>query len=164
MSRFLIPVMIAFAFLGCKEEDVPTSIPEFSMVLPDTSQVFHSKDIPKGKPVVLIQFDPDCRDCQLETEHILANMDRYRKINFYLITRQPYHKMMVFHNHLRLDTCKNLKIGIDKNGVIPIAYKYRSTPLTLIYNTDKKLTSVLRGRAKAEQMDSLFTSSQMQVQ
>lgn len=163
MGRNFIVVSTVLFLLGCKSK-VPVSIPEFSMVLPDTTQTFHSKDIPNGKPVVLIQFDPNCRDCQIETENILANMGKYRNINFYLVTRHPYKEMMIFRDHLQLDTCKNLKIGIDASGSIATAYQYRSTPLTLIYNADKELTAVIRGRGEPKQMDSLFLNSQTQLQ
>ena len=38
-------------------------IPPFKMTLSD-DRIFSASELPKGKPVVLIYFDPDCDHCQ----------------------------------------------------------------------------------------------------
>jgi len=142
---------------ACKGPDIPPGIPEFSMVMPDTTQVFHSKDIPYGRNTMIIYFDPACRDCQEETEFILANMQKFAHADIYMVTRHTHKDLMVFYNHLRLDTCKNLKIGIDKTGSIPSVYKENVTPLTMIYNKEKMLTAFFRGKAKPESLTKAIT-------
>lgn len=150
MSKSLLgfAITILMSISSCEIGETPKTIPDFSMTLPDSTKVFHSKDIPFGKTIVVIQFDPNCRDCQLETEEILANIKSYKNTNFYLVTRHPYDDMMVFYDHLRLNTYSNIKIGIDKTGAIPQAYNVRSIPFTLIYNKDKKLKAIISGKPK----------------
>lgn len=137
---------------ACASPDVPQGIPDFSMVMPATNQVFHSKDIPAGKPSIIIWFDPNCRDCQEEAEYILAEMEKFRNFNIYMVTRHPHDELMVFYDHLRLDTCKNMKVGIDTAAVIPREFQIRSTPITLIYSEDKILRAVFRGKPKPAQL------------
>ena len=59
---------------SCMYTDERQTIPSFSMLLPDSTTVFRSDDIPTGKKSVLIHFDPTCTDCQEEVEYILAQM------------------------------------------------------------------------------------------
>ncbi|MGX5816762.1 TlpA family protein disulfide reductase [Chitinophaga lutea] len=153
IKGILLPVLMLCALAtGCMNTPEVKSIPEFSMLLPDSATHFNSKDIPFGRTTVLIQFDPACRDCQEETEYILANMEKFRHVNFYLVTGNTYEEMMVFHDHLKLDTCANIKIGIDTASVIPRQFKFRGTPLTLVFNKDKMLTAVFEGKTDFKQL------------
>ncbi|WP_295122578.1 hypothetical protein [uncultured Chitinophaga sp.] len=142
----LVSYILLSAILGCKNPEYPLTIPNFSMTLPGSNNVFHSKDIPFGKTSVIIWFDPACRDCQEETEYILANMDKFAAVDFYLVTKYSYQDMMVFHDHLRLDTCRNITIGIDTTRAIPKHFKIRSTPLTVVLNNDKIVREVFSGK------------------
>lgn len=137
---------------ACSSPEGPRSIPEFSMMLPDTTQVFHSKDIPYGKSAMIIWFDPNCRDCQIETEQMLAQFEKFRNVNIYLVTKEPYDELMVFYKHLRLDTCKNVTVGIDRNAAIARIYGIRGTPTTWVYNKDKILTGLFSGKAEPEDL------------
>lgn len=148
IKESLVSAILMLLFMtSCQVGETPQTIPEFSMRLPDSTKVFYSKDIPIGKTIVLIQFDPSCRDCQIETEEILANIDKFKNTNFYLITRRPYDEMMVFHDHLKLNIYNNIKIGIDTASVIPKQFKIRSTPLTLVFDENKVLRAVFSGKA-----------------
>jgi hypothetical protein len=153
--KYVLLIRISFTYLiltllGCKQLEYPKTMPEFSMRLPDTTKTFYSKDIPYGKTSVLIWFDPACRDCQEETEYILASMEKFREANFYLVTRHSYDDMMVFYEHLRLDTCKNLLVGIDTSRTIPRYFNARSTPLTVILNKDKMVSAIFSGKPDME--------------
>jgi hypothetical protein len=131
---------------ACSSPEGPRSIPEFSMVLTDTTKIFHSKDIPYGKPAMIIWFDPNCRDCQEETENLLANMREFQHANIYLVTKHSREELMVFYNHLKLDTCRNMKVGIDTSASIARQYRRRGTPLTLVYNKDQYLVGEFVGK------------------
>ncbi|MRG44851.1 redoxin domain-containing protein [Chitinophaga sp. SYP-B3965] len=146
-GSLVLAMLILLLISGCQVGETPQTIPEFSMRLADSTKVFYSNDIPMGKTIVLIQFDPACRDCQIETEEILANISSFKNTNFYLITRHPYDEMMVFHDHLKLNTYSNIKIGIDTASVIPKQFKIRSTPLTLIFDENKILRAIFSGKA-----------------
>ena len=115
------------------------------MGLPATKTFFNTKNIPEGKPIMLIWFDPNCKECQKETEHLLANMNSFRNVNIYMATSHNYSEVMVFYNHLRLDTCKNITVGIDKAQTIPRVYQKNSVPITIVYDGEKKFKAGFEG-------------------
>lgn len=156
--KYLLLATLYFTtiILSCKEPEYPQTIPEFSMRLADTTKVFHSREIPFGKPTIILWFDPACRDCQEETEYILANMQRFSQTDIYMVTKHPYNELMIFYNYLRLDTCKNIRVGIDESSSIPKAFKIRSTPITLVYSRDKMLIAVFTGKPKPEKLLSVI--------
>ncbi|WP_316791476.1 hypothetical protein [Pedobacter frigoris] len=155
-SHLLILTILFLGTLSCQNGEMPQSIPEFSIKLPDTTKVFHSKDIPYGKTIVLIQFDPACRECQEETEYILANMQNFAHTNIYMVTRHSYDELMVFYNHLKLDTCRNIIVGIEDAGILARKYNTRGTPLTLVYNKDKYLIGQFVGKPEMSDLKKII--------
>lgn len=149
LTRSVSIVSLILLFSTCNQK-IPLTLPEFSMRLADSTQIFHSKNIPFGKTSVVIWFDPACRECQLETEFILANMDKFKELNFYLVTRNTYDEMMVFHDHLKLESYNNIKIGIDSTLTIPQHFNVRTTPLTVVLNEEKIVTAVFSGKPNNE--------------
>lgn len=155
--RNQIPFLISICLLSaCASPDVPQGIPDFSMVMPDTTQVFHSKDIPFGKISMIVWFDPACGECQEETKQILANIQKLSNTEIYLVTHFPYKEMMPFYRHFKLDKFKNVTVGIDRNATLPKAFQIRTTPFTLIYNQDKILIAVIKGKASADQLNDII--------
>lgn len=151
-KRIRIFIALLLIIIGCDTTEGPRSIPEFSMVLTDTTKVFSAIDIPEDKPSMILWFDPNCRDCQEETEEILADMENFKNVNIYLITKHPYSELIVFYNHLRLDTCNNITVGIDTAATVAKAFNFRATPLTLVYNTQRILTGVFTGKVTSRQL------------
>ena len=55
---FFLSITLLLGFKAVSQQ-----LPSFKMTLSD-NQIFNSSELPKGKPLVLIYFDPDCDHCQ----------------------------------------------------------------------------------------------------
>src|ERR1043166_7947790 len=61
------------------------SIPPFKMVLSD-NKIFTANDLPKGTPVILIYFDPDCDHCQKLMTAIFKKINDFKKAEIVMVT------------------------------------------------------------------------------
>ena len=60
------------------------AVPSFKITL-SNNKVFNAADLPKGKPVVLIYFDPDCDHCQKLMTELFKKINNF-KINEFLLS------------------------------------------------------------------------------
>ena len=85
---FLFFIIIALA--GCfgtepqKTGKEGKPLPEFSILLTDSSTRLHSRDIPANKPFVLFIFSPHCPYCKAQTKKIIEDRDLLGGVHFYL--------------------------------------------------------------------------------
>lgn len=161
-KRMWTVIVLPLLFMiGCGQFDGPRGVPEFSMVLTDTTKTFNSKDIPEGKPIMIVWFDPNCKDCQKETEHLLADMNSYSDVKIYMVTSHSHKELMVFYKHLRLDTCRNILVGIDTAITIPKQYRINEIPITLVYDAKKKFKAGFTGVPDFEKLKETIHQSKI---
>jgi thiol-disulfide isomerase/thioredoxin len=122
------------------------SLPEFSILLPDSTTWLHSRDIPANKPFVLFVFSPFCPFCKAETKKIIEDNDLLKDIHFYFISRYPLSAVKTYINEFHLDKQPNITVGLDSASFI---YDYLETPgfpYIAIYGKNKKLNKVYLGK------------------
>src|SRR4030095_12540774 len=71
------------------------TIPPFKMTL-SNNKIFNSADLPRGKPLVLIYFDPDCDHCQKLVTELVKKMNSFKKAEIVLITFKPVTEVAAF--------------------------------------------------------------------
>jgi thiol-disulfide isomerase/thioredoxin len=124
-------------------------MPSFNMLLIDSSTVLNTKDIPSGKPTILVYYSPDCDHCQKETADILKKMDSMKQVQFYFITTDPFDRMKVFRQYYKIDNYSNIILGRDYESFFPRYYQVLAPPYSNIYDKNKRLVGTFAGEATA---------------
>ena len=127
------------------------NMPSFKLLLLDSVTVFDTKDIPGGKPSILIFFSPDCEHCQAETASILKNMDSLKNVNFYFITTDSIHQMKVFNGYYNLPRFSNITVGRDINYSFSSKFSGAVPPFSVLYDRHKMLRFLFNGETTASQ-------------
>jgi len=130
---------------GQDRSDSIGTLPTFGMLRLDSSSVLYTKEIPAGKTILLMYFNPDCPHCQQETKMFISHMDLLRNVNFYLLSGAPLEDIANFNQRFQLDKYQNITVGKDFNHSFFRAFKPSSIPYLAIYNSDHKLIKVYKG-------------------
>lgn len=153
MNKIFLVAVCAFIFLSCDRSrknaflSKVSYLPYFTILLPDSETVFHSQNITKGKPVVIIYFRPDCPHCQAETKSIIDNIGSLHDFEFYFLSSATLSEIRNYQRIFRLDQCSNILIGKDYEHSFRQAFHPASVPYIAIYNKEKKLMKIYYGEA-----------------
>lgn len=127
-------------------------LPAFDLLMIDSATVLDTKQIPGGKPIVLIYFSPDCDHCQKLTSSILSDMQDMKDIRFYFITVDPFARLKVFNKYYKIYKYPNIVLGRDYNFFYPKFINTFNTPHIALYDGDKKLRVVFVGGTDAHRL------------
>jgi len=139
-NRFpLIPYIVVWftiATLCCSLNANSQQIPSFKMAL-SNGKTFNSVSLPKGKPLVLIYFDPDCDHCQKLMTQLFKNINRFKKTEIVLITFKPVPELLLFEKKHNVSKYANIRVGTEGTEFyLKNYYKLIKMPFTVLY--DKK--------------------------
>lgn len=141
----LITVLCLSLFLLKGLDTFSQKIPAFKMTL-STRKIFDTeKDLPKGKPVVLIYFDPDCDHCQKLMNELFPKMVNLKKAQIILVTYKPVEELAVFEKKYNIASYGNIKAGTE--GYIFYLrnyYKIMLMPFTALYDKNGNLNYVYK--------------------
>jgi len=126
-------------------------MPEFSMLLTDSSTKLYSRDFP-AKPVVLFYFSPYCPYCKAQTKKIIEDMDMLKGIQFYYISYFPLSSVKGFCKEFDLAKYPNITVGIDSSYFVKDYFEIGGFPYLAIYGKDKKLNKSFMGKIYSSQM------------
>ena len=125
---------------------VPKNIPPFNMALSNGSGQFNRDNLQKGKPVIIIYFDPGCDHCKKYVQTLVQHIQPFKKTQIVLISGvgeiAPVQK---FVHEFGLDKYPFIKVGTE--GLYrPTLYFYRVeiTPFTALYDTHATLITYYR--------------------
>jgi peroxiredoxin len=147
---FLFSGILFVGSLGGCSHKTGLALPDFDLLLVDSTTFLSSNDIPDGQPIVLVYFSPDCEHCQAETSDILSKIDSLKNIRFYFITVDPFERLKVFNKHFQINRYSNIILAKDYNFSFVNQLKPTGTPCILIYDRRKELRAVYNGSAKVE--------------
>ena len=122
-------------------------LPAFNIMLTDSSTIFNTYNIPDGKPIVILFFDPDCRHCKAEIRLLLAGMDSLADVRFYFITSvHDFNKIRAFYEEYELKGYKNIEVfGRDYEYFFITYYGVKFVPDLVIYDEHKNLVKFFDG-------------------
>ena len=130
------------------------ALPAFNIRMMDSFNVFNTFNIPKGRPSVLILFDPDCKHCKAMTKILLAGMDSLKNIDFYWVT--PAHSMTMlreFYKDNNLEDYKNIKIvGRDYEFFCADFFNVHYVPDIALYDKNKQFVHLWEGGVKVQEL------------
>lgn len=120
-------------------------VPAFTIVVAPDSTTFTNEELPKGKPMVLIFFNPDCEHCQKETKELLAYKEELKNIPIVMVSALSYRLVKEFYTEYNLASMPNVKMGQDINYVLGTKYHPTRYPAIFVYDAKGKLSKVFAG-------------------
>ncbi len=153
LTALILPLFAATALMaqdkpkkGAAKKDAPPTyvtypdLPSFNIRLLDSFTVYNTFNIPKGKPVLLVLFDPDCKHCKDLTRVFMEKKDSLADIDMYWMTLNSSMTLTrQFYDDFHFRDLKNLKIiGRDYEFFFIDYFKPQHTPGLVLYDENKK--------------------------
>jgi thiol-disulfide isomerase/thioredoxin len=141
MKYFCILVFSIF-IIGTVSAQKPAEIlPDFTFFKLTDNKPFTEKDLPKGKMLFFIFFDPECGHCQHSIQYIGKQYQHFKKAAVYLVTLENPDKVKYFMDTYgrNLKNQPNLMILRDLNQQFLPRFKPRKYPSMFLYSPQKKL-------------------------
>ena len=139
-----------------KESQAPylknPTIPSFHVYTIPDSTLFTKEDLPKGLPVVIIYFAPDCGHCQYEAKEIVHNMSKLENAFFLWVAFRPMNEISEFCKKYGLEKFGNIKLARDPKYFIPSFFKVEFTPFIAVYDSQGNFKKEFRMGAKPEEL------------
>lgn len=132
-------------------------LPSFKILLSDSSTYLDTKDIPDGKPVVLLYYSPNCAYSRGQVSEIIENIVSLKDIRFYIFTTWPFDEMKMFNAHFQLNNYSNITVGIDYNKYFADYFDAQGVPYMAIYGKDKRLNQAFIGQVYSKQIKEVAT-------
>jgi len=121
-------------------------MPNFEILLTDSTTKINTNNIPAGTPSVLLYFSPYCPYCKAQIKEIIEDIDKLKKINFFLISTFPATTLKAFTKNLGIDKYpNNIIVGMDLTHSIGDYFEIVGVPYMAIYGKDKKLIKTFLG-------------------
>lgn len=127
-------------------------IPQFSLLLPDSTTYFNTKSIPPGKPVVMFWFNPGCPYCRAQVKAITEDINSLNQIQFLILTASPFSGMKSFYDEFKLGEYKNIVTGVDTSNFFGDYFEAVNVPYLAIYGKDHKLNQSFIGKTYISQI------------
>lgn len=122
-------------------------VPSFSIVsVPDSSEFTHAQ-LQKGKPLILLFFNPDCDHCQQATKELLAFKEELIEIQVLMVSALPYPLLRTFYIDYSLLLMPNVKLGQDDKYILGSLYRPTRYPSIFVYDSMGNLTKVFASKA-----------------
>lgn len=146
---------------GCYDFEDPVSektgkegkpLPEFNLLLTDSTTWLNTRNIPAGKPTVLFYFSPTCPYCRAQTEEIIEDMDKLKSMQFYFITSSSLAGLKSFCKEFELSKYRNIISGVDTGHIVSDYFEIEGVPYTAIFNKNKKLNKSYLGKIYSSQL------------
>lgn len=120
-------------------------VPPFQLLLGDSATVYKKETLPKGKPVLLIIFSPECSHCQHTAEDIVAHKDALKDIEIVMATLHTITQMNDFVKTYGLSALPNVVVGKDVHYILPPFYNIQSLPYMAFYKSNGDLIDAMEG-------------------
>jgi cytochrome oxidase Cu insertion factor (SCO1/SenC/PrrC family) len=165
MSRksFLLSTVLLFGSLFLRLQTISAQstgdIPPFSMIL-SNGQYFKAADLPKGKPVLLIYFSPDCDHCHTLMNEFFKRTADFRDAEVVMVTFKPVSEVAAFVQTYETFRYPNIKVGTEGTTYyLRYFYKLQNTPFTALYNKQGKLIGSYRKTTPLNEIAKLVKNS-----
>lgn len=133
MKRYLGFLLTGILLTSCRTRE---SIPDITLLMPDSASYVNIAKIPKGKTILLMYYHPYCQACRAEWQGIAENINLLKDIQICLITDQPFADMLAFYKNYELKQYDNVMVGRDTGYKFNKLYKPKGVPYNVFF--DKK--------------------------
>jgi thioredoxin-related protein len=162
MKKIACTLVIILFFLAGMAQSAPNTdippfkrfptVPPFKILKVDSVTLFTKDQLAAKKPVLLILFSPDCDHCKHETEELIKNIDKFKKIQIVMATPMPFDKMKEFYTHYDLQRFKNITMGRDISFILPPFFNVRTLPFLAFYDKSGNLIDTFEGSLPIEKV------------
>lgn len=142
-------IFIAAIFLSSTilhaQDDAPDYLrhpvlPVFSLLKTD-STIFTQKDIDKNKKVLIMLFSPDCGFCKIQTDSIIAGIEKLKDVEIIMATFEPMPAINAFYKQHSLRQYTNITLGRDTRYFFTPFYEATAIPFLALYDEKQKLVT-----------------------
>ncbi len=161
-SSFVFIALLFSFFLNAQSDSLqppykrfPTP-PPFKLQMLDSSSFFYKADLKKKTPLFIMVFSPDCDHCKHETEELIKNIDKFKKIQILMVTWQPFGEMKKFYEEYQLSRFSNIIVTRDQSFFLPPFFDIHNLPFLAFYDKQGKLISVFEGNLPMEKVAERF--------
>jgi thiol-disulfide isomerase/thioredoxin len=130
-------------------------VPEFKVLLRDTTTWFNTKDIPKGKPFLLMFYGQNCVPCESLLSNVLAHPDSINTTKIYLLSADYFHNLGAYEDSFHLSKYDFILSGLDP-GIFFSYFGSNVFPLTVVYNEQKKLKQIVVGQVSLDSLEKVI--------
>jgi hypothetical protein len=124
-------------------------IPDFTILLADSTTHLNTRDIPTGKPFIMTGFSPYCRHCQQEMGDIIRHIRQFGDTTIYFVTPYSFSDLKKFYVAFQLVRYPTIVTGVDAKNVFLGYFGAPYIPYTAIYDKKKRLKEVIPGQTTA---------------
>lgn len=142
--RFLF-VLFILPLLSSEADSQPNKVPPFQ-IMQANGKVFSARNLPMGKPIVIIYFSPDCRECHDLTKELLNRINEFSNTSIAMITNLPLNMVKTFVSEFNLEMYPNIFAGTEGYSSFTGAYYNVGTiPFIAFHNKDGDLVKTYSG-------------------
>jgi hypothetical protein len=151
-GRQLIGVwLLMFASLAASSQTT-AALPGFRIGRTDKTY-FSNKDLQKGKPVLLVYFQPDCDDCRNFTKALLKQAGDFKHVQMVMVTNTGLPQLIAFEKGFKLRAYNNIIAGTEGyTMVLQRAFNVQNFPYAVAYNRERKLIKIFSGSREPDKL------------
>jgi thiol-disulfide isomerase/thioredoxin len=156
--KFTLPFIAVLLLAGCyaknpeKTGHEGETIPSFTLLLSDSTTYFNTKNIPKGKSVVLFYFGSHCAFSQAQMKEIIEDIDKLKNLEIYAFTTDSFNDMREFGKQFSIETYPNIHLGQDYTRFFGDYFEVVGVPYIAVYGKDKTLNKAFMGKVYSSQI------------
>ncbi len=124
-------------------------IPGFTFFNVLNKDIFTVDSLKKGKPCLIVYFNPDCEFCQHEATQLSAHLREFHNSQILMVSDANIGKILKFRKDYGLQN-KNITFLKDSNDQFIDDFGDASTPSIFIYNKQRRLAHHFIGETKME--------------
>ena len=128
------------------------TIPQFTISKVPDSSSFTREDLKRKKETVFIIFSPDCEFCQHETKALIANIDKFSKVQIVMATVLPYDQMMQFYKDYKIADYPIITMGRDVNYFFHTFFNIKYLPAIFVYDKKGRFKKAFEGSVKIDKI------------
>jgi peroxiredoxin len=152
LSVFLL-LLVVFAW-----PSVPLSaqankqLPLFSMTL-SSGRYFNMAEIPKGRPVLLFYFDPECDHCHTLMNEFFKRTADFKSAEIMLVTFKPLTDVQAFAQAYQTHQYPNIKVGTEGTTYyLRNFYRLQNLPFAALYSKAGQLIAGYQKKVPLEML------------
>lgn len=139
MKTKIVILLALVLYTTALHAQAPQQMPDFKL-LQSNGKFYTAAQLPKGKPVLLIYFAPDCDHCQVLLKDFFARYPSFSKAHTVLATFKPVSEMQMFERNAHTAQYPSLTVGTEGNTFyLRYFYKLQNTPFVAVFNKDHQL-------------------------
>ncbi|MFN0082461.1 MAG: peroxiredoxin family protein [Ferruginibacter sp.] len=131
------------------------AIPPFTIALAVDSVSFSKENVRGKRPVLIMVFSPDCSHCIEATHDLVANIQKFKKVEIILASSLSMASVNTFYAENKLSMYSNIHVGYDRNNFLGSFYEVLSFPSIFLYDKKGKFKEDFTDHYKFEHIENL---------